>query len=100
MDDVYYLLQCIHVPDVYSYSARNQIYEIIRIFRKSIELREIVSIQDFIGASDQHGFVTMFFHQPIIARFVRILPTDVTTYTVMKFEMYGCFVARDQRNRE
>ena len=59
-----------------------------------------ICLQDFIGASNQYGFVTMFFHQPIVARFVRILPTDVTTNAVMKFEMYGCFVARDQRNRE
>ena len=43
----------------------------------------------------------MIFDEPMFARFIRIQPTETySVYNTMKFELYGCFLAKDDRNRK
>ena len=42
----------------------------------------------------------MYFDPPIYARFIRLQPTDFYRHNCLKFELYGCLLARDDRNRK
>ena len=59
-----------------------------------------VLIQEFFAASNRYGFATLSFDPPIYARFVRLQPTAFVDDNCFSFELFGCFLARDDRDRK